>query len=189
MNEYKQDLDAFSQVVVEKVHDLLPESVQEVIYRFGELTLVVDRASLTEICACLRDDPELDFNYFCDLSAVDMWPEHPRFEVNMHLLVLPRHPQPGQGARRVRLKVRLEEHDAKMPTVVAIWPSSAWYERETAELFGIDFEGHPDLRPLLLPEDWHNTPPLRRDIPVRVEEVAFTFNQTRIYSQKPFAQE
>ena len=188
-DEQKQNLDAFSRVVVDKIQDLLPESVKEAIYRFGELTLVVDRTSLADVCFFLRDDPELTFRYFCDLSAVDMWPEHPRFEVNVHLLMIPQHPQPAQGARRVRLKVRLEEHDANMPTLSDIWHSSAWYERETAELFGIEFEGHPDLRPLLLPDDWENTPPMRRDAPVKVEEVAFTFNQERIYSQKPFVQE
>jgi NADH:ubiquinone oxidoreductase subunit C len=89
----------------------------------------------------------------------------------------------------LRLKIRLEESDAKMPTLSDIWYSSAWYERETAELFGIEFEGHPDPRPLLLPDDWQGEPPLRRDVPVIVEEVAFTFNQKRIYSQKRFAQE
>ena len=70
-----------------------------------------------------------------------------------------------------------------------MWPSAAWYERETHELFGIDFAGHSDLRPLLLPEDWKGTPPLRRDVPVHVEEVAFSFNQERIYRNKPFAKE
>ena len=189
VNEQKQQIEAIDQVVVDKVQGRFPESVKEVIYRFGELTLVVDRASLTDVCVFMRDDLELTFRYLCDLSAVDMWPEQPRFEVNVHLLKVPQRPQPGQGARRVRLKVRLEERDPKMPTLSDVWQSSAWYERETAELFGIEFEEHPDLRRLLLPDDWENTPPMRRDVPVKVEEVAFTFNQERIYSQKPFVQE
>jgi NADH:ubiquinone oxidoreductase subunit C len=76
-----------------------------------------------------------------------------------------------------------------MPTLTGIWPSASWYERETHELFGIEFEGHPDFRHLLLPEHWEGKPPLRRDVPVHVEEVAFTFNQKRIYRDKPFAKE
>ena len=102
---------------------------------------------------------------------------------------MPQRPQPGQGTRRLRVKVRLEEHAAKMPTLSDVWPSCAWYERETAELFGIGFDGHPDLRPLLLPDDWKGTPPMRRDVPVHVEEVDFSFNQERIYAKKPFARE
>lgn len=184
-----QELDAFHQIVVAKLRESFPEAVQETINYLGELTVVVDRAALVNVCTFLRDDPELSFNAMRDLSAVDMWPGHPRFEVNVHLLSMTQHPQPGQHARRVRVKVRLEEHDAKLPTLTGVWPPTAWYERETFELFGIDFEGHPDLRPLLLPDDWEGTPPMRRDVPVKVEEVAFSFNQDRVYRNKPFARE
>jgi NADH-quinone oxidoreductase subunit C len=103
--------------------------------------------------------------------------------------VLSPQPRAGQGTRRVRVKVRLEEHDAQMPTLTGVWPAANWYERETAELYGITFDGHPDPRPLLLPEDWEGTPPLRRDVPMRVEEVAFSFNQDRVYGKKPFVKE
>lgn len=189
MSKPDQELDESGQAVVAQLEEAFPHAVQEVIHFFDELTVVVDRASVVDVCAFLRDDATLAFNYMCDLSAVDMWPEQPRFEVNVHLLALPQHPQPGQGTRRLRVKVRLEEHDAKMPTLTGVWPSTAWYERETRELFGIEFEGHPDPRPLLLPDDWDETPPLRRDVPVIVEEVAFSFNRERIYRNKPFAKE
>lgn len=189
MNELDKVLDEFSQTVVARVEETFPDTVKDVIHFAGELTLVVDRGAVVDVCTFLRDTPDLAFNYMCDLSAVDMWPEHPRFEVNLHLLVLTAHPKSEPGARRLRVKVRLEERDAKMPTLTGVWPSTAWYERETAELFGIDFEGHPDMRPLLQPEDWEGTPPMRRDVPVHVEEVAFSFNQKRIYADKPFARE
>ena len=183
---------------VSKIQKTFPEIVQEVIRFHDEITLVVDRASIVDVCTFMRDDPDLAFNYLSDLSAVDIWPEHPRFQVNIQLTALDPRPQPGQGVRRLRVKVRLEEHDAKMSTLSGVWPSSAWYERETHDLFGIEFTGHPDLRPLLLPKDspalgtgasGDDPPPLRRDIPVHVEEVAFSFNQERIYRNKPFAKE
>ncbi len=189
MSDILSEADEFQQMIVAKTKASYPNAVQQVNYFLGELTLEVDRTYVADICTFLRDDPDLRFNVMCDLTAVDMWPEHPRFEVNLHLLALPQHPQAGQGTRRVRVKVHLEEHDAQMPTLTGVWPAANWYERETAELFGITFDGHPDPRPLLLPEDWEGTPPLRRDVPMRVEEVAFSFNQDRVYSKKPFVKE
>lgn len=189
MNEVNSLLDESKQAIVTNIEQALPGAVLETIVFLGEFTIVVDRASVVNVCRLLRDDPGLAFNTMCDLSAVDMWPLHPRFEVNVHLLALPPRPQPGEGTRRLRVKVRLEEHDATVPTLSDVWPSAVWYERETHELFGIDFEGNADLRPLLLPEDWSGTPPLRRDVPVYVEEVAFSFNRERIYRQKPFAKD
>jgi NADH-quinone oxidoreductase subunit C len=189
MKDQNQHLEEKADAIVSFMEQAVPDAVQEVILFCDEITIVVDRAQVVDVCTLLRDEPELGFNYMCDLSAVDMWPEHPRFEVNIHLLVLPDNPLPAQGTRRVRIKVRLEEHDPTMPTLTTVWPSTAWYEREAKDLFGIDFDGHPDMRPLLLPEDWQSSPPLRRDVPVHVEEVAFSFNQERIYKGKPFARE
>jgi len=183
--------------LVSKIQEAFSGAIQEIIHFLDETTVVVERAAVVEVCAFLRDDPDLAFNYLSDLSAVDIWPEQPRFEVNLQLLAMHLRPSPrapraaplaGQ-ATRLRVKVRLEERDAKMPTLSGVWPSAAWYEREAHDLFGIEFAGHPDLRPLLLPDDWDELPPLRRDIPVLVEEVAFSFNQERIYRNKPFAQE
>jgi NADH-quinone oxidoreductase subunit C len=182
-------LDAFSHNVVAKVTEAFPEDILAVGYFRDELTIVLGRGNLPDVCTFLRDEPELRFNVLTDLSAVDMLPEHPRFEVNVQLLALRRDAQPGQGTRRVRLKVRLKETDARMPTLTGVWPSSAWYERETYELFGIEFDGLPDPRPLLLPEDWEGTPPMRRDVPVLVEEVAFSFNRERIDRGKSYAKE
>jgi NADH-quinone oxidoreductase subunit C len=179
----------FSRTVVEKIEDAFPNTVQESIHTLGELTVVIDPASLTDVCAFLRDDPDLAFNSMRDLSAVDLWPASPRFEINVHLLSLPLQRPLAQAPRRLRVKVRLEEGNATLPTLTGVWPAAAWYERETSELFGIHFERHPDLRHLLLPEDWEGTPPMRRDVPVLVEEVAFSFNQERIYRDKPFAKE
>jgi NADH-quinone oxidoreductase subunit C len=189
VNELSQDIDQYWQMVVSRVEAAFPEATEEVVTFKGELTLIIRADSAVDVCTLLRDDAALSFNYMCDLSAVDMYPLSPRFEVNIHLLALPSDPQPGQGTTRLRVKIRLHEESATMPSLTSVWPSIAWYEREVHELYGIGFDGHPDLRPLLLPEDWSGTPPMRRDVPVKVEEVAFSFNRERIYRNKPFVEE
>jgi NADH-quinone oxidoreductase subunit C len=189
MSEIKPASNLSRSNVVARLQQEFPDAIQETIRFRDELTVVVDPSAVVEVCTLLREDPNLGFNYMCDLSGVDLWPAHPRFEVNVHLLAMPHDPQPAQGTHRIRVKVRLDEENASMPSLTGVWPSVAWYERETHELFGIDFEGHPDLRPLLLPEDWEGDPPLQRHVAVKVEEVAFSFNQDRIYRDKPFARE
>jgi NADH-quinone oxidoreductase subunit C len=181
-------LDEFDQTVAARLKEVFPQAVRGVTFLFDELTVVVERSFMVEVCQLLRDDPALGF-YMRDLSAVDLWPAAPRFQLNLHLLAIPARPQAGQGARRLRLTLQLEEHDAVAPTLSGVWPPAAWYERETRDLLGIEFEEHPDPRPLLLPDDWGGPPPLRRDAPGEVEEIAFSFSQERIQRRKRLAQE
>jgi len=89
---------------------------------------------------------------------VDRFPMEPRFEVNYHLLSLDRR-------ERLRLKLRVAGNDPTVPSVTSIWPTANWHERENFDLFGIHFEGHPDLRRILMPDDWEGHP-LRKDYPV-----------------------
>ena len=109
----------------------------------------------------LRDAPALRYNFLADLTAVD-WPERePRFDVVYHLLSL-------ETRAVVRLKMRVgdeEEHHPEVPTVSSVWPAANWYEREVYDLFGITFSGHPDLRRILMPDDWVGHP-LRKDYPL-----------------------
>ena len=181
-------MDECNQAVAAQLKKVFPQAVRRVTRLFGELTVVVERARLVEVCILLRDDPALGF-YMYDLSAVDFYPASPRFELNVQLLSIPARPQAAQVARRLRLTVCLDEDDAVAPTLSGVWPSAAWYERETRDLLGIEFEGHPDPRPLLLPDDWEGQPPLRRDAPELVEEISFSFSQERIQRHKPLAQE
>jgi NADH-quinone oxidoreductase subunit C len=176
-------LDEHSQAVVARLKEVFPQAVQQATFLFDELTVVVERARLVDVCEFLRDDPALDF-YLCDLSAVDLWPATPRFALNVQLRAIP-----ARTLALLRLTVQLDELDAVAPTLSGVWPSAAWYERETCDLFGIQFEAHPDPRPLLLPDDWSGPPPLRRDAPKVAEEIAFSFSQERIYRHKRLAQE
>ena len=131
-------------------------------------TLVLPAASLVEVATFLRDDPELDFAMLSWVGGVDRLPQVPRFEVVYSLLSLSQN-------LRFTLKVLLHEEQLRVPTVVDVWPTANWHERETYDFYGIEFTGHPDLTRILLPEDWVGWP-LRKDSPLGYEEVAFTHN-------------
>jgi NADH-quinone oxidoreductase subunit C len=100
----------------------------------------------------------LKFNYLSDVTCVDWYPSEPRFEVAYHLLSIPR-------KARLRLKVKLKSDDTRVSSVIAVWPSCNFFEREVFDLFGITFEGHPYLKRIMMPEDWKGHP-LRKDYPV-----------------------
>lgn len=137
-----------------------PEWVCEIVNALGETTLVVSREHIVEACGFLKTTPGLDFDLLADLCGFDRGPEEePRFEVNYHLFSTTRH-------HRLRLKVVLNEEDPRVPTVTGVWRTANWHERETYDLFGVVFDGHPDLRRILLPEDWQGHA-LRKDFPLR----------------------
>ena len=123
-------------------------------------TLVVSRDHLPAVARVLRDRPELRFALLAELTAVDYWPREPRFEVIYILVSIEHH-------TRLRVKVRLRGDDARLATVSDVWPAANWLEREVWDLFGIAFDGHPDPRRLLMPEDWEGYP-LRKDYPVQI---------------------
>ncbi len=114
----------------------------------------------------LRDRPDLRYAFLAELTAVDFHPREPRFEL-VYLLVSLEHRQ------RLRLKVRLPGDDAHVRTVSGVWPAANWLEREVWDLFGIVFDGHPDPRRLLMPEDWEGFP-LRKDYPVQIQMTPLT---------------
>ena len=134
--------------------------VAEVVEAFGELTLVVPRSSIVEVCAHLKSAPGFEFDMLSDLTGVDRGPEEePRFEVNYHLFSTKRY-------HRMRLKVLLNQEDTHVRTVTGVWRTANWHERETFDMMGVIFDGHPDLRRILLPDDWQGHA-LRKDFPLR----------------------
>ncbi|HZG51987.1 MAG TPA: NADH-quinone oxidoreductase subunit C [Pyrinomonadaceae bacterium] len=135
-------------------------AVSEVIQAFGEITIVVPRERIVELCEHLKTTPHFAFNLLADICGVDRGPEEdPRFEVNYHLFSTTKF-------HRLRLKVVVGEEDAHVPTVTGIWRTANWHERETFDMFGVRFDGHPDLRRILLPDDWQGHA-LRKDFPLR----------------------
>src|SRR5882757_775337 len=143
---------------VARIRAWRPEAISQLISFRGELTLVVPREHLRPLAEFLAGESDLAFSYLSDVTGVDRFPVEPRFELNYHLLSISRRDS-------LRLRVRLPGEDAVIESVVPIWPTANWHEREIFDLFGIRFEGHPDLRRLLMPEDWEGYP-LRKDYPV-----------------------
>jgi NADH-quinone oxidoreductase subunit C len=124
----------------------------------GEVTITVPRESIVDVCWILKT--KHGFDMLADLCGADRGPEEdPRFEVNYHLFSTKHH-------NRLRLKVLLSEDDPKVTTVTTVWKTANWHERETYDLFGVIFEGHPDLRRILLPSDFDGHA-LRKDYPLR----------------------
>jgi NADH-quinone oxidoreductase subunit C len=127
--------------------------------QWGEVTVVLKPEAIVPACEFLRDEPQLRFTYLVDICGVDLGLEaDPRFEVVYHLYSL-------EHRQRIRLKVRVSDGES-VPTIIPVWPNANWYEREVYDLFGVEFAGHPDLRRLLMPDDWDGHP-LRKDYPLR----------------------
>ena len=133
---------------------------ERVVVDRGELTLFVRAADLPAVARTLRDDPALRFEMCTGVSGVN-YPDETGRELHAvyHLLSL------THGGRRVRLEVAVSDDDRRIPSVVAIWPGADWHERETWDMFGILFEGHPSLTRILMPDDWPGHPQ-RKDYPL-----------------------
>jgi len=143
--------------VLRRLLEGLPDAVRSTHADHGDATALVARERLPDVLAFLRDDPELEFEMLSDVCAVDYLPREPRFEVVYHLYSVAHN-------HRVRVKVQVDEHDPVVPSVVPLYASANWMEREVWDLYGIRFEGHPDLRRILLYEEFEGHP-LRKDYP------------------------
>jgi len=121
-----------------------------------ELSVYIDSHFIRDACFFLRDQQH--FNFMSDLTCVDMHPQNPRFEVIYHLLSHSR-------KERVRLKVQLAGDDPVLESIVPVWPGANFFEREIFDLFGVRFLGHPNMKRIMLPEEWKGNP-LRKDYPV-----------------------
>lgn len=123
----------------------------------GEVTLVVLREHLLPVLDYLAKEPSLGFNFLSDITCVDRFPLEPRFEMNYQMLSLERQ-------ERLRIRVKIGGQDPAVPSVTPMFPTANWHERETFDLFGVRFEGHPDLKRIVMPDDWQGHP-LRKDYP------------------------
>ena len=145
-----------------------------------EVNLLVAAERIVLACRMLRD--EFGFDMLVDETAVDYWPaQSPRFHMVYQIYSL---------AHNIMLclRVPLDGNAPHAPTIEQVYPGANWYEREVYDLFGIIFDGHSDLRRILMPHDWAGHP-LRKDYPVGYEEVQFTFNADEITQRKPHPEE
>jgi NADH-quinone oxidoreductase subunit C len=139
-------------------------------------TIFVPKEHALDVLRALRDGADLRFVFLAELTAADYWPREPRFEL-VYVLVSLEH------RRRVRLKVRLPDDQARVATASGLWPAANWLEREVWDLFGIEFDGHPDPRRLLMPEDWQGYP-LRKDYPVQIAMAPRTTEPTQVSEEE-----
>ena len=168
--------------VLDCVRQHLPDAKVEAGDSRDMASIFVDRDDLVAVCQLLRDHADLQFKFMADMTAVDRLPAAPRFEVVYQLACIG--PAFGTGvARRLRLKVRLMNEDPRLPTVSGVWPAANWAEREIFDLFGIDFTGHPDLRRVLMPDDWEGHP-ARKDYPVQLRKDAVSWSPLQLTEEQ-----
>jgi NADH-quinone oxidoreductase subunit C len=164
MAEAPQETIAGKQAVLEKMSDHAAikalvawnsEAIVDALFDRGELSLTVPSENIVEAIAAIRD---AGFNAFVDMTAVDWLPSDPRFQLTYHIL--------SHGLKqRVRIKTWISEADPAIESITSVFPGANYYEREVFDLFGVRFEGHPNLRRIMMPEEWVGHP-LRKDYPV-----------------------
>jgi NADH-quinone oxidoreductase subunit C len=137
------------------LHGELSTAVTTAKYDHDELTLTLARESLIPAAKIIQT---AGYNFLEDVTCVDWYPSTPRFQVTYHILSL-------SLKRRLRLVVLLTNDDATIDTLTTLWPSANFYEREVFDLFGVHFTGHPNMRRIMMPEEWQGHP-LRKDYPV-----------------------
>jgi NADH-quinone oxidoreductase subunit C len=162
--------------VIAALAPLVPNASFEEAPSVDFATIYVPPDRLVETCRALRDNEALRFTTIIEVTAADYVPRNPRFEVVYHLLSISRRD-------RLRIKVRVADGGA-VPTVQGVWKGAGWPEREVWDMFGIVFDGHPDLRRLLMPEDWEGHP-ARKDYPVQIRKGAQTYEPLEV-SEKEF---
>jgi NADH-quinone oxidoreductase subunit C len=144
--------------IAQKIKERFPGEFLEAKEYRGQLAVTVQKDRIVEICRFLHDDPELAFNHITDVTAADYPNDEERFEVIYHFYSISKN-------QRIRLKARVREEDCTIDSVAGIWQGANFMERETYDLMGIRFNGHPDLRRILLTDDFEGHP-LRKDYPV-----------------------
>lgn len=133
----------------------LPGAIQNAKYDREELTLTIARESIIAACRTVQ---AADYNFLADVTCVDWYPNQPRFQISYHILSHLLH-------QRIRFAVLVEEGDPSVDSITGVWPAANFYEREVFDLFGVRFGGHPNLRRIMMPDDYQGNP-LRKDFPV-----------------------
>jgi NADH-quinone oxidoreductase subunit C len=146
-------------ITIEKLKVQFPQEILGIHAQHGDYTVLVKPGRMLEIARFLKEDPDLQYNFLTDLTAVDYLGREPRFEVVYHFYSLPKN-------QRIRVKVPLSENHLEIASLTPLWKTANWLERECAEFYGVKFLGHPDPRHLLLYDEFQGYP-LRKDYPLK----------------------
>ena len=144
--------------LVTRIEDQFGEQILDTTVFKDEVSHLVHVDALVDVCRFVKDEPDMQMDYLVDVIGVDLFPETPRFEVVYHLYSIAHH-------HRLRLKVKLDDGQS-VPTITGIWPAADWPEREAYDMYGIRFEGHPNLKRIYMAPDWEGFP-LRKDYPLK----------------------
>ncbi len=171
--------------LVDLLRQTVPDAALEVRPSIDMPAIAVDREHLIEVLETLRDHPRLQYALLVDVIGVDLLPSEPRFEVVYHLACLGEAFATGTAApaSRLRVKVAVPGVDPRVPSAVSVFPGAGWPEREIFDLLNIAFEGHPDLRRILMPEDWDGAP-LRKDYPVQIRKTPTSWSPVQLTAQE-----
>ena len=148
-------------ITLAKLRERFADSLIEIHSNLGDDTAIIQPRVIVPVATFLKNDSDLDYNFLMDLTAVDclhLGTKH-RFEVVYHFFSL-------QKKHRVRIKVPLEARNPQVDSLVSLWPGADWYEREVWDMFGVKFRGHPNLKRILMYEEFEGHP-LRKDYPIR----------------------
>lgn len=158
-----------SDEIVEKVITSLGEDVQKGEVSLGDAVIHVSSGSLEKVVKFLKDDPDLVFDYLCDIRGVDYLDREPRFEAVYEFHSIEKN-------HSIRVRVGLPEESPTLPTVTDLWKSAIYPERELYDMFGFNITGLTNLKRLIMPEGWEGHP-LRKDYPLTTEDVVFSHNR------------
>ena len=164
--------------IIDTLTPLVPGASYAALSSVDFATIYVDASHLVATCKALVETPSLRFNVLIEITAVDYLPREPRFEVVYHLLSIP-----NRLRLRLRVRVASNEINGVVPTVQSVWPAAGWPEREVWDMFGIVFDGHGDLRRLLMPDDWEGHP-ARKDYPVQINKAAQTYEPLSVTEEE-----
>lgn len=171
-----------SEEIIEKIKSELAGDILSAETPLGDAVVHLEPSALPKACEFIKNDPELDFDYLTNISGVDYldMDREPRFEAVYEFHSIDKN-------HSLRLRVGIEEESPSVPTISHLWKSAGFPERELFDMFGIDVAGHPDLRRLIMPDDWEGHP-LRRDYSLTTEDIAFSFNRdykSELVKKKP----
>jgi len=148
--------------IAEKIKEKFPDEVLEIKEFREQVSVLLKKGRILDICKYLHDDPELCFDYLVDLCGADYAESKQKLEVIYHLYSI-------SNEHAIRLKAEVPAINPEIDSVTSVWTGVNWHERECYDMFGIIFKGHPDLRRILMPEDWDGYP-LRKDYPVEGQD-------------------
>jgi NADH-quinone oxidoreductase subunit C len=171
----------YVQDTVDAIKAKFPDGVVDAFEFRGETTVVVKPESLVEVSHFIKHEPGHTYAYLVDIVGVDLYPQEPRFELSYLAFAM-------TANARIRLKVFISGDDPSVDSVFSVWRNADWYEREAFDMLGIKFNKHPDMRRILMPNDWVGHPH-RKDYPLGYEEVQFSFNWREIDAKKPYAKD